>query len=44
MQYDVGGLIGVNLSEHIGVFIEGTRLNYYGREEYNVSTGVNWRF
>ena len=44
MQYDVGGLIGANLSEHIGVFIEGTRLNYYGREEYNVSTGVNWRF
>ena len=44
MQYDVGGLVGVNLSEHIGVFIEGTRLSYYGREEYNVSTGVNWRF
>ena len=44
IQYDVGGLIGVNLSEHIGVFIEGIRLSYYGREEYNVSTGINWRF
>ena len=44
IQYDVGTLVGVNLGEHIGVFIEGTKLNYYGREEYNISTGVNWRF
>ena len=44
IQYDVGTLVGVNLGEHIGVFIEGISLNYYGREEYNISTGVNWRF
>ena len=44
IQYDVGALVGANLSEHIGVFIEGTKLSYYGREEYNISTGVNWRF
>ena len=44
IQYDVGTLVGVNLGEHIGVFIEGTKLNYYGREEHNISTGVNWRF
>ena len=44
MQYDIGTLVGANLSEHIGVFIEGTKLCYYGREEYNISTGVNWRF
>ena len=44
IQYDVGLLIGTNLSEHIGVFIEGIYLNYYGRKEYNVSTGINWRF
>jgi hypothetical protein len=44
MQYDIGTLVGANLSEHIGVFIEGTKLSYYGREEYNISTGVNWRF
>ena len=44
IQYDVGGLVGANLSEHIGVFIEGSKLNYYGREEYNISTGINWRF
>ena len=43
-QYDIGALVGVNLSEHIGVFIEGNKLSYYGREEYNVSAGVNWRF
>ena len=42
IQYDVGTLVGVNLGEHIGVFIEGSTLNYYGREEYNISTGVNW--
>jgi len=44
MQYDVGMLIGTNLSEHIGVFIEGIYQSYYGREEYNISTGINWRF
>ena len=44
VQYDVGLQIGTNLSEHIGVFIEGIYQSYYGREEYNVSTGLNWRF
>ena len=44
IQYDVGALVGANLGEHIGVFIEGIQLNYYGREEYNISTGINWRF
>ena len=44
IQYDVGTLVGANLSEHIGVFIEGSKLNYYGREEHNVSLGVNYRF
>ena len=43
-QYDFGVLIGAKLGKHIGVFVEGSKLNYYGREEYNVSTGVNWRF
>ena len=43
-QYDVGALVGANLSEHIGVFIEGSKLKYYGREEYAISTGINWRF
>ena len=43
-QYDVGLLLGAKLGDHIGVFVEGSKLNYYGREEYNVSTGVNWRF
>ena len=44
IQYDVGLQIGTNLSEHIGVFIEGIYQSYYGREEYNISTGLNWRF
>ena len=44
IQYDVGMLVGTNLSEHIGVFIEGSYLSYYGRNEYNISTGINWRF
>tara|TARA_Y100001938_G_scaffold150198_1_gene240040 strand:+ start:2205 stop:3263 length:1059 start_codon:yes stop_codon:yes gene_type:complete len=44
MQYDVGILLGTNLSERIGVFIEGKQQSYYGKEEYNISTGLNWRF
>jgi hypothetical protein len=43
-QYDIGVLIGAKLGNHIGIFIEGSELKYYGREEYNLSTGVNWRF
>jgi len=44
IQYDIGALVGANLSEHIGVFIEGNKLSYFGREEHNVSMGVNYRF
>ena len=44
MQYDVGTVIGANLSEHIGVYIEGIYQNYYGRAEHNVMAGLNWRF
>ena len=44
IQYDVGMLIGTNLSERIGVFVEGKKQSYYGKEEYNISTGLNWRF
>ena len=44
IQYDIGALVGANLSEHIGVFIEGNKLNYFGRQEYNASIGVNYRF
>ena len=44
MQYDVGTLVGANLSERIGVFIEGSKLSYYGREEHNISMGINYRF
>ena len=43
-QYDVGMLLGAKLGKHIGIFMEGSKLNYYGREQYNVSTGLNWRF
>ena len=44
IQYDVGMLVGTNLNEHIGVFIEGIYQSYYGKQEYNISTGINWRF
>jgi hypothetical protein len=43
-QYDVGALVGAKLGNHIGVFIEGSQLKYYGREEYNISMGVNYKF
>ena len=44
IQYDIGLLLGTNLSEHIGVFIEGIYLNYYGKKEHDISAGINWRF
>ena len=44
MQYDLGLQLGTQLSEHIGVFIEGIKSINYNREEYKVTTGFNWRF
>ena len=44
MQYDLGALIGAKLSSHIGVFLEGSCLNYYGRNEYRLEAGVNYKF
>ena len=44
MQYDLGLQLGTQLSEHIGVFIEGIKSSNYNREEYKVTTGLNWRF
>jgi len=44
MQYDIGVVLGTNLSEHIGVFIEGIKSNFYSKKEYSVSSGINWRF
>ena len=44
VQYDIGFLIGTNLSEHIGVFIEGNKQNLYMKEEYNVKLGMNYKF
>ena len=43
-QYDIGSLVGVNITNRIGVFLEGSKLKYYGREEYTVSTGINLKF
>ena len=44
MQYDLGLQLGTQLSEHIGVFIEGTKSSNYNREEHNITTGLNWKF
>ena len=44
VQYDVGLLLGTNLSEHIGVYIEGNKQNFYGKEEYDVKLGFNYKF
>ena len=44
VQYDIGLLIGTNLSEHIGVFIEGNKQNLYDKEEYDLKLGFNYIF
>ena len=44
VQYDVGLLLGTNLSEQIGVFIEVNKQNFYGKEEYDIKLGLNYKF
>ena len=43
-QYDVGVMIGTDIGNHIGLFIEGTKTSFYGRDEKYISTGINLRF
>ena len=43
-QYDVGLLLGTDIGEHIGVFIEGKKTSFYGKDEEYISTGINWKF
>ena len=43
-QYDFGLLIGTDIGKYVGIFIEGTKTNFYGKEEQYISTGINWRF
>ena len=43
-QYDVGIMLGTDLGDRIGIFIEGIKTNFYNKNEYYVSTGMNWRF
>ena len=43
-QYDVGVILGTDIGKRIGIFIEGTKTNFYNKNEYYVSTGMNWRF
>jgi hypothetical protein len=44
IQYDFGVLLGTNITERVGIFVEGKQQSYYGKEEYNISTGLNWKF
>ena len=43
-QYDIGMLFGMSLTDKIGLFLEGTKASFYGKNEEYISTGVNWRF
>jgi len=37
-------LFGMSLTDNIGLFLEGTKASFYGRDEQYVSTGINWKF
>ena len=43
-QYDIGMLFGMSATDKIGLFLECTKVSFYGRDEEYVSTGINWRF
>ena len=43
-QYDVGIMIGTDIGNHVGIYIEGTKTSFYGRNEEYISTGINLRF
>ena len=37
-------LVGTNINDKVGLFLEGDKLNYYGREEYSCKIGLNYKF
>ena len=42
LEWDAGGILGVRINKHLGVFVEGTHLKYWGKSIYQCKFGFNY--
>ena len=42
LEWDSGAILGVRLNKHLGLFVEGTHLKYWGKEVFDCKFGFNY--
>ena len=42
LEWDAGAILGVRVTKHLGLFVEGTHLNYWGNEVLDCKFGFNY--
>jgi hypothetical protein len=41
-EWDAGIIFGTKITQHLGLFVEGTHMRYWGKEIYEVKFGFNY--
>ena len=41
-EWDAGIIFGTKITQHLGLFVEGTHMRYWGKEIYEVKVGFNY--
>ena len=42
LEWDSGAILGFRLNKHLGFFVEGTHLKYWGKEIFDCKFGFNY--
>ena len=42
LEWDSGAILGVRVTRHLGLFVEGTHLKYWGKEVFDCKFGFNY--
>ena len=42
IEWDSGVVLGTRITKHLGLFVEGTHMNYWGKKIYEVKFGFNY--
>ena len=42
IEWDAGLIFGTRITKHLGLFVEGTHMNYWGKKIYEVKFGFNY--
>ena len=42
LEWDAGVVLGTRVTKHLGLFVEGTHMKYWGKEIYEMKFGFNY--